>query len=48
MHGPMNIKTPYCHFEDKKRRYHSGDCDVAVVWPVKSTIYPDDGGNKIL
>jgi len=32
----------------KKRSYHSGYCDIAVVWAVKSAIYPDDGGSKIL
>jgi hypothetical protein len=27
---------------------HGGYYDIAVVWAVKSTTYPDDGGNKIL
>jgi len=41
MHGHRNLKH-------KKRSYHSGYCDVAVVWAVNSTIYPDGWGNKIL
>jgi hypothetical protein len=45
---PLLCPTVSSTIKQKKKSSHGGYYDIAVVWTVKSTIYPDDGGNKIL